>query len=132
MCLSNLTTKKAKTAKEDIVCFKALDENLLSPYKNHKYELGVKVSIDPRYPLCRNEDEEITRGLHSFQTLEDAKTEPVLWHSVYQYSTMSKNIVIHKAIIPKGAKYFEGVSIMKDIYIRKAYASNELIVLEKV
>ena len=125
MCLSNLTTKKAKTAKKDIVCFKALGENLLSPYMCHKYELGAKVSID--YPLRRNENEEILIGLHSFLTLEDAITEPVLWHSV-----TSKNIVIHKAIIPKGAKYFEGVSIMKDIYIRKAYASNELIVLEKV
>ena len=125
MCLSNLTTKKAKTAKEDIPCFKALDEYLRSPYMWYVYKLGMKVSID--YSLCRNEVGEIMIGLHSFQTLKDAKTEIIIWGN-----NSSKNIIIHKAIIPKGAKYFEGFSIMHNTYIRKAYTSTELIVLEKV
>ena len=126
MCLSNLTTKKAKTAKEDIICYKTLDKDLYSPYRNHKYELGKDVTSD--YPMTVDNIGSIFCGLHSFKTFKDAKTELEIW-AIVQFKT----IVIYKAIIPKGAEYFEGVSSMFNGGItRGAYASNQLIVLEKV
>ena len=123
MCLTNLTTKKAKTAKEDIPCFKVLDNYLFSPYQNLRYCIGNKMST--KDTIRPNEDGAVNRGLHSFMELGDAQTELSIW--------VMKEVVVYKAVIPKGAKYFEGVSNMFDgLYFRKSYASNELIVLEKL
>ena len=93
MCLSNLTTKKAKTAKEDIVCYKALNTHLFSPYQQYKYELGKKVTIDS--PLHINCMDEIANGFHSFKTLKDAQSELKVWNGV-----PFKIIDIYFAIIP--------------------------------
>ena len=123
MCLTNLTTKKAKTAKEDIVCYKTLLRGMKSPYEGYLYTQGNTV----RSELHVEDTGEINYGLHSFVSKRGAEDEILSWN---EYNTPN----VYRCIIPQGAKYFEGVCDYNphSEKPRKSYASNELIVLEKL
>ena len=125
MCLSNITTKKAKTAKEDIPCFKVLTVNLYSPYQRYSYKLGRKATSIIEFDEPWDREEGIGRGLHYFVNMKGAKFD-MNWFNCHLDLYM--RTLIYKAVIPKGAEYYQG----KDNYGHTAYVSNELIILEKI
>ena len=113
MCLTNLTTKKPLIAEKDIICWKVViieNEEILSSYKNFKYTFNELFEEE----LMKKSNGDISKGFHSFKTKKDAKWESTLWGD-------DSNEVVVKCIIPKGAKYYEGL-FGKD----KAYASNSI------
>jgi len=125
MCLTKLTTKKAKVAKEDIVCYKVLNKDLTSPYKYFQYELGGCTKSD----LEINNDLSVQYGLHSFKYKKGANEEVEEWVT----ETTQRGDTIMQCVIPKGAEYYEGVFEGARMYTDKAsYASNELIVTKKL
>ena len=118
MCLSNLTTENPKVAKRDIPCYKVLEESLISPYEGYKYVLGKK----EKSPLDKGISD-VHKGLHTFTSKKNAIIERN-WFLNRDFGSHN----VFKAIIPKGAKYFIGET--EDD--QRSYASNELIVLEKL
>ena len=149
MCLS-ISTKKNETpepkiAENDIHCYKVLsindwenleesfdnDFHLKTPYANFLMEPGEHYEEKEEnlvigrynYHNYANYDEydmwEVGGGMfHSYASIEDA-VEDVL-------EFQDGNIIFH-AIIPKGAKYFEG-----DFGSVVGYASNEILITESV
>jgi len=118
MCLTNLTTKKAKRAKEDITCYKVLKTmTMFSPFQKFKYSFNKKVESALRH----NEyiPKEVYIGLHTFKTLEAAE------HCLRLQGGNHKESIF-EATIPKGAKYYEG--LFDHIEGLPSYASTELII----
>ena len=140
MCLYT-TQKEPKIAQEDITCYKVLEicnpeweVESGSKRKSKKtvlrsiYYPNFKWSIDKRYrsrleviqPRHTVNHYSVTTAFHSYQTLESAKS--------YYETTSVDPCVIVRCIIPKGAKYCEGMhSDNKD-----GYASNRIIMKEIV
>lgn len=139
MCLYT-TQKEPKIAKKDITCYKILE--ICNPEweaeSGHKrkskktalrsvYYPNFKWSIDKRYrsrlviePRHLTNNYSVTKAFHSYETLESAKS---------YYETMSLNsCAIVRCIIPKGAKYYEGMQTGGEY----GYASNQMVMKEIV
>ena len=147
MCL--YTQKKPKIAEEDIICYKVLEIcnsewNLESSRKRKSekpvlmsyFHSGFKWNIDKRYrsKLVIIQRQVVTcfdscnylvsNAFHSYQTLETAK----LFCRYISYQSDMEPCAIVRCIIPKGAKYCEGMhSDGSD-----GYASNQIIMKEIV
>lgn len=147
MCL--YTQKKPKIAEEDIICYKVLEirnpewgiesghnckskKTVLMSY----FHSGFKWNIDKRYrsKLVIIQRQVVTcfdscnylvsNAFHSYQTLETAK----LFCRNISYQSDMEPCAIVRCIIPKGAKYCEGMhSDGSD-----GYASNQIIMKEIV
>ena len=147
MCL--YTQKKPKIAEEDIICYKVLEirnpewgvesghnckskKTVLMSY----FHSGFKWNIDKRYrsKLVIIQRQVVTcfdsckylvsNAFHSYQTLETAK----LFCRNISYQSDIEPCAIVRCIIPKGAKYCEGMhSDGSD-----GYASNQIIMKEIV
>ena len=147
MCL--YTQKKPKIAEEDIICYKVLEirnpewgvesghnckskKTVLMSY----FHSGFKWNIDKRYrsKLVIIQRQVVTcfdsckylvsNAFHSYQTLETAK----LFCRNMSYQSDIEPCAIVRCIIPKGAKYCEGMhSDGSD-----GYASNQIIMKEIV
>lgn len=122
---ANEFSKKPLIAEVDIKVYKVINKGNLSPYREFKYEKGwhyyQKSKNNPfTFNIYQNWWENtynlsVLAGLHSFKNFKDAQDE-----ASWNYD--SKAI---KMIIPKGAKYFEGVwGGDEDI---EQYVSSELI-----
>lgn len=107
--------KKCKVAEDDIVCYKHLEysfcDNLVSPYQGLLYfkkgETHPKTfKVDPIRPDGRY----IFAGLHTYSNFTESKN--------HTYSS------IHKAIIPKGTRYYYNPQ-------HHEYVSEKLIVYNK-
>lgn len=148
MCLTVYTEKnktpEPKIAENDIHCYKLLiindwenleesfdkDFHLKTPYSNflmepgeHYEEKEENVIMSRNYYVSDDDDEydawDIGEGMfHSYASIEDAV------HDVDEFH--DGNIIFH-AIIPKGAKYFEG-----EFGGVVGYASNEILITESV
>lgn len=146
MCLTvyteNSKTPEPKIAEKDIHCYKILcindwenleesfdnDFHLKTPYTNFEMEPGEYYEEkEENLVMCRrnyvDDDEydmwEVSGGMfHSYASIEDAV------HDVVEFQ--DGNIIFH-AIIPKGAKYFEG-----DFGGVVGYASNEILITASV
>lgn len=148
MCLTVYTKKnkipEPKIAENDIHCYKALSINdwenleesfdkgfrLETPYCRFKIEPGTHYKEkEENLVMSRdnyndfNTDEydvwEVGEGMfHSYASIEDAEHDVVEFHD--------GNIIFH-AIIPKGAKYFEG-----DFGGVGGYASSEILITQTV
>lgn len=123
MCLESKTIFP-KRAKEDIICYKVLDANMVSPYKNFQYDFKLykangitSLIIDiirnlfkkiKSIPLCSTYHYECyntySRGLlHSYRKYEFANTI-----ISYLESNNKRDFFVYKATIPKGTYYYEG------------------------
>lgn len=123
MCIHS-NTLFPKRAKEDIICYKVLDANMVSPYNNFQYDFklfkanGITSLITDTIrnlfrkiksiPLCSTYHYKCSiiysRGLlHSYKTYENADTIISYW----KYNNKG-DFFIYKAVIPKGTYYYEG------------------------
>lgn len=109
MCLRVGKIKKRSTAKEDIVCYKAIKQYKLAKgymtfYRDYPIELGNTYKSELillEYQIFNA----IEIGLHSFENYEDCK-KFISDNTKYVYN---KEYFIVKCIIPKGSKYFKGI-----------------------
>lgn len=115
MCLSTLQSKPEFT-NEDIVVYKLLTSDLVSPWYNFQFELN-KVFEDPQLENSSDVFQNIklvgVGYFHSFDNLDSAKRK---------YEFMSKRypkikFAIYKAVIPKGSSYYSGLN--KDLCSKK-------------
>ena len=143
MCLYTLH-KEPKIADKDITCYKVLEiwnpewdiesgrkrkskKTVLRSYYHPDFKWNVdkryrsKLEIEPNilnsYDIFRYL---VTEGFHSYQTLDSAKE--------FCKSTAMEPCVIVRCIIPKGAKYCEGMHSDK----QDGYSSNQIIMKEIV
>jgi hypothetical protein len=94
--------QEVKIATKDIVCYKILQKtinnNLTSPYQNALY--FTKANTHPvikkvkAFSFCKYNSNDIEAGLHSYSALHQARKTGKFGNN------------IHKAIIPKGTKYY--------------------------
>lgn len=138
MCIHS-NTLFPKRAKEDIICYKVLDANMVSPCENFQYDFKLykangitSLIIDiirnlfrkiKSIPLCSIYHYKgcsiYSRGLlHSYRKYEDADTIISYWKS-----NNKRGFFVYKAAIPKGTYYYEGY---RDI------ASRKLQIVEKL
>ena len=74
MCLSINYGEKLNIAKKDLVCYKILQEGLISLYQDFKYKLNKTYKIF-RWQKSKEEKNDLMRlniysGFHSYQTIE--------------------------------------------------------------
>lgn len=120
MCLTAKWYSRPKTAKEDIICYKYLEESyfkesLVTPYMNWPIVIGETYTAT--FGITKKGffgKVVINAGLHSFVNLKDVKDEG------------SYGSILVKCIIPKGAKYYFG----KFKYVLDTYASDKLTYVE--
>lgn len=116
---------KPKVAEKDIVVYKVLNHNMLSPYYGLSYPLNRKITSkllcydhewSPRTPIFNIEE-----GLHAYTKRRVAYARQ---HDLNILTKESVVYSVYKAIIPKGSKYYIGLD--NDI------ASDALIVKRKL
>lgn len=126
MCLIS-KNKRPKTAKQDIECFKVLKQEKDTPenfkhiyytvIRNQMVVAGTFVETG-RKPATNSQGCSIVEGgwFHSFKDKKQADEFCKLGElGMFNYVTV-------RAVIPKGAKYYEGVALDKSDY--KCYASD--------
>ena len=94
MCLYT-EWKKPKKAENDIIVYKILDKNCVSPYRDFKYNLGVK--YDTGMNSCNSQ---FTNGLYINVGFHAFTSKRALLKSSL------KSGVAFKCIIPKGSSYY--------------------------
>ena len=125
MCLKT-NTPEIKIAKADILCYKYGQQKpfiLRAPHQKFTYLVGVKTKktalmVQPTlmpYRLVPDDDSwrEVNQGYHSLLHLIDVVKEKGPWDSIGLF------------IIPKGAKYVEGINNSK--LDQPAYVSSTII-----
>jgi len=148
MCLNIAGHPKQMTAKEDIKCYKVLaayptyengkineDVEVMyySPYQNTQYYLGETIREKGRakreydYGYLRPFPTIGEGCLHTFINLEHAIDFANHRYPVY---TIHREWVVVECIIPKGTKYYEGVT--NPPHSMPSYASKVLRITDKV
>lgn len=110
------THPNKKIAKRDIICYKVLDENWHSLYRNFLYEIN-KLYIHPyalREEVGRRGDKVIKQGYHSYSNKKAADFDYAKWYRI-----------VVKCIIPEGAEYY-----YNSVY--KEYVSNQIKIIEVI
>ncbi len=130
MCLT-INHRNLKTASKDIPVYKFLlkrlkDGKRLSPYRLYPYTLNevIEDKEEPVFTKDKKGRRVVTKGfLHSFLPTVDKQ------RLVDEYRGINKvkgvTIEIHKAIIPKGIKYYEGVK--RDICSKKLLVLKDIV-----
>ena len=146
MCLYIAEHPKQKTAKEDIKCYKVLaayphyekgkiiegKTKYVSPYRNMQYYLGETIRERGR---VKREYEDgfadlpmISGGcLHTFTNLDQAID---FADNRYPSYNIHREWAVVECIIPKGTKYYEGMTGGPNP--RSSYASKVLRVTDKI
>ena len=132
MCLRIEVNQKAELATKQIICYKCLSKDMLSPCYCQKYELDKMLTSEFSIKKTQAGYDKVEKGLHAYADEFDAK------HIAYNYTwfnqisgSIQKAPVIVKCIIPEGASYYKGKTIQPD-RITLEYASDKLIPLEIV
>lgn len=98
MCLYT-KWKKPKKAEKDIIVYKILSKNCISPYMDFAYDLGVKYDTDMEsYKGMFTNGFYISAGFHAFTS-----KRALLNSDLKKYSLI---VVAFKCIIPKGSLYY--------------------------
>lgn len=98
MCLST-KWKKPKKAERNIIVYKILDKDCISPYRGFIYNLGVKYNTDMK--SCEDiftDNIYVDDGFHAFTS-----KRALLKSYIYEDSIST---VAFKCIIPKGSSYY--------------------------
>lgn len=113
MCLI-INHRNLKTATKDIIVYKMLLKDfrgrICSPFRFSKYKFNELKVDDVPADIQKNKKgyRVVTKGfLHAYRTADTATK------AIEDYTTRNKipdkhSLVIHKAIIPAGTKYYEG------------------------
>lgn len=98
MCLYT-KWKKPKKAKKDIIVYKILRENYISPYRGFSYNLGIKYDTDMDFFTDPYDDGlYIDVGFHAFTS-----KRALLKSNLKKYFSTG---IVFKCIIPKGSSYY--------------------------
>lgn len=98
MCLYT-KWKEPKKAKKDIIVYKILRENCISPYRGFSYNLGVKYDTDMEsYEGISSKGIVINVGFHAFTS-----KRALFKSNVNKYFSTGEAF---KCIIPKGSLYY--------------------------
>jgi len=149
MCLTLTENSKLKVAEEDIVCYKVVLRQYSGVYRSefyaYLYETGVlnkhpfgdiTITTLPRITTYRSAnfnqqviagyEQVVERGFHSFTCKKDAyKYAGCVINRMFH--GISKDVVVVKCIIPKGANYIEGTYSEYPNYV-----SNKIICLGEI
>lgn len=147
MCLYIGEHPKQKTAKENIKCYKVLaayptyekgkiieevETKYFTPYQNTQYYLGETIREEGR--VKRGYEDEfrslptISGGcLHTFAKLDQAIS---FANHRYPMYTIHQEWVVVECIIPKGTKYYEGMTGPRNP--KSSYASKVLHVTDNI
>ena len=111
MCLKIRKNAKVKTAKKDIVCYKVVEKRAkygyVTPFFNMPVSIGEEygdVSLEKKDNIDGIVVEE---GYHSLKTFEDAAD-----YTAMLMFARHVCFTIIKCVIPKGAKYYDGMTTM--------------------
>ena len=126
MCLFT-TQKEPKIAEKDIICYKVLTKDLVSPCYNQQYVLGEKIKS-----VLDNSQGVITKGLHTFVYLEQAcyETRNTCWRNQRNPDLSDRAPIVVKCIIPQSSLYYSNRYFSSPSALE--YASEQLIPLEIV
>lgn len=151
MCLYIGEHPKQKTAKENIKCYKVLaayptyekgkidekaETRYFTPYQNMQYYLGetirengrVKREYEDGYCGYADPMPKISGGcLHTFAKLDQAIS---FANHRYPMYTIHQEWVVVECIIPKGTKYYEGLTGPRNP--KSSYASKVLYVTDNI
>lgn len=122
MCLN--ITAGSFIAKRNITVYKiarkslAIEGDYFAPYRGSQYVIGSPMEAE-----MHGYDNDIEEGLHSFANYSSA----VEHCDELQQQNLGVEYVVMKAIIPKGAEYYEG----KFVYW-SGYASNKLTIVREL
>lgn len=98
MCLCT-KWEKSKKAKRNIIVYKILDKDCVSPYRGFVYNLGVKYNTDFKSVKgIFSNNTYVDDGFHAFTS-----KRALLKSHLYKKSTPT---VAFKCIIPKGSSYY--------------------------
>lgn len=142
---------KVKIAKENIICYKWLvkktDECMESPYQYKRYTLNskmkdykksdrTKLTTKERCALNVMYSHEINQGgFHTFKNYADAKMLIDTYHTLFQIENNASDVIV-KCVIPKGTRYWTGVTPALVDYFEnqlfESYASKELIITDVI
>ena len=129
MCLRIKIDQEPQIAKEPIICYKCLTEDMLSPCFGQKYKLGQLITSEFSIKkMCYYNT--IEKGLHTFAEESEAKcmARDFGWYNrISGYIGIPAPIVV-KCEIPVGAFYYKGVSM--NVGVTYEYTSNQLLPLE--
>ena len=125
MCLKVRKNAKVKTAEKDIVCYKVVEKGAKSGYVTPFFNMPI--SIGEEYGDVSLEKKDniyneivVEEGYHSLKTFEDAANYTAMLTLVHQVS-----FTIVKCVIPKGAKYYDGMTPMFG-KLHDGYASDKI------
>ena len=106
MCL-HTTQLKPHVAKSDMICYKVLTKDLVSPCYNQQYVLGEKIQSVLDYS-----QDVVTKGLHTYVCLEQACYEArnTLWQNQIDPDLTDTAPIVVKCIIPQGSLFYSGYS----------------------
>lgn len=148
MCLYT-KQKEPKIAQEDIICYKVLEicnpewnlesshkrkskKTVLMSYFHSDFKWNIdknyrsKLVIEPR-PIAESYEDfkyYVSKAFHSYKTLESTK---FFCYIISHQSDMDPCVIV-RCVIPKGAKYCEGMHSDG----KEGYASNQMIMKEVV
>ena len=130
MCLAS-RRKTAKVATEDIICYKfaIIRENQrLSPFQLTPYKIGEVMEDKGEVDVTENFLDKkyyIGKGMfHTIARLSDANDFKYYFQALFN----TDKYCVYKCVIPKGTKYYEGISTT-DIW---GYASRSLLIVEEI
>jgi len=125
MCLKIRKNAKVKTAEKDIVCYKVVEKlaksGYVTPFFNMPISIGEEygdVSLEKKGNIYEVVVEE---GYHSLKTFEDAANYAAMLMLVRHVS-----FTIIKCVIPKGAKYYDGMTPIFGYKLYNSYASDKI------
>lgn len=124
MCLEIFSNAIEQIAKQDIVCYKLVEQRPYCRYlKTYYQDTSVELGKTYTSTLKRPSDTRIEKGLHSFSRMGGI-------YAIYGVTHLGrKGTIVHivRCVIPKGAKYYVG-----SFCGEKSYASSMVTYIEIV
>lgn len=127
MCLI-VSVPEVFIANEDITCYKIYvvkDGKLVSPYQGapmpvfnilNTTRLGSAFLCDDNYDFF-----EVNEGFHSYLNLFDADPRSFIWNN------FSDKAIVVRCIIPKGSKFYKGISNKHENYCSESIILKEIM-----
>lgn len=134
MCLSIKLFSRKQIAEQDIEVFKVLRSSPTGQpgWKTPYREVPVSFAFPMKARLSRGITS-VNAGIHSYTTLEGAnKAMAYMGDADFMWGWFEPDTFrIFKAVIPKGAEYYEGFHEYTEHRWTGSYASNQLIILNQ-
>lgn len=132
MCLIIRKNAKVKTAKKDIVCYKVVEKRVKSGYVTPFFNMPISIGEEYGDASLKKKityfSIVVEEGYHSLKTFEDAMDYTAMLMLAHQFCSFA----IVKCVIPKGAKYYDGMTENTIGKRKNGYASDKIRYVEVV